>query len=119
MANNKSDGVIVLPEFNSQNNLDNNNVIVLPEITSSKNVDTINNVNSKENPISENKRYLLFQKNYYNKDSKINKSLRSNIIKLSEEKNKNKNINLNRRSNQLQVSNIRPIKTEVNSSKKK
>ena len=117
LANNKSDGVIVLPEFNSQNNLDNNNVIMLPEINSSKNVDTINNVNSKENPTSENKRYLLFQKNYYNKDSKINKSLRSNIIKLSEEK--NKNLNLNRRSNQLQVSNIKPIKTEVNSSKKK
>jgi hypothetical protein len=119
--NNKTDGVIALPELNLQKNLDNitnSNVIVLPELISSKNLETISNINSRENPTIENKRYLLFQKNY-NKDSKINKSLRANIIKLSEEKEKNGNLNINRRSTQSHVNNIRQIKNEVNSSKKK
>ena len=119
--NNKSDGVIVLPELNLQKNLDNitnSNVIVLPELISSKNIETISNINTRENQTTENKRYLLFQKNY-NKDSKINKSLRANIIKLSEEKEKNGNLNINRRSTQSHVNNIRQIKNEVNSSKKK
>jgi hypothetical protein len=119
--NNKTDGVIVLPELNLQKNLDNitnSNVVVLPELISSKNLETISNINSRENPTIENKRYLLFQKNY-NKDSKINKSLRANIIKLSEEKEKNRNLNINRRSTQSHVNNIRQIKNEVNSSKKK
>ena len=119
MVSNKSDGVIVLPDLNPQKTLDNitnSKVIVLPGIISSKNIETISNINSKDNPTSDNKRYLLFQKNY-NKDSKINKSLRSNIIKSSEEK--EKNINLNRRSNKSLANNIRQIKNEVGSNKKK
>ena len=103
VTNNRNDGVIFLPGIKTQNNLDNNNVIILPGMNSSNNIETINELNNKENPSSENERYLLlFQKNY-KRDSKINRTFRSNNIKLSEEK--EKKINLNRKSNQSPIIN--------------
>ena len=44
----------------------NNNNNILPEINSKR--PTLDNINNKENPVqtSENRRYLLFQKNYNN-----------------------------------------------------
>ena len=112
-----NNNVIVLPEINSpKNSLENinSNIIVLPEINSSKN--PIDNITNKEpSTITENKRYLLFQKNY-NKDSKINKLIKSNnnIIKLSDEKEKP----INRRGNSL-VNNNKELKKEGSLNKKK
>ena len=63
-----------------------NNVIVLPEIKSQKS--SLEKTNKIENSM-ENKRYLLFQKNY-NKETNLNKSIKfnSNVIVLNEVKNK-------------------------------
>jgi len=66
-----------------------NNVIILPDINSQKSSRNI--ISNKDNAL-ENKRYLLFQKNF-NKDSKFNKSIKfnSNIISLNDEKDKMRN----------------------------